>query len=71
MQSNYFVFIFFAKLASAQPAFGLLVGWIRLLELTELPLERFLRVFGSLADPTLLISAAKPTTRMISSSFFG
>ena len=58
------------KLASTQPVW-LTCGWIRLLELTALPLEWFLRVLGSLADPTLLISALKLTTRITLPSFFG
>ena len=70
MQSNYFDF-FLRSLLLFSLLFGLLVGWIRLLELTVLPLERLLRVLRSLADLTLLISAVKLTTRMNLSSFFG
>ena len=57
------------KLASTQPVW-LTCGWIRLLELTVLPLEWFLRVLGSSADPTLLISAVKLTTQTTLSSYF-
>ena len=57
------------KLASTQPVW-LTCGWIRLLELTLLPPEWFLRVLGSSADPTLLVSALKLTTRITLSSCF-